>query len=176
MPEQTMDAAPDTDSTLSIDSGTVVTFHYDLYVDGAERFETSKDSEAINLLYGDGMVLASMWDALRGKVAGEDLSITLPAEQAYGRRYPDRVQRVTLKRLGLKNRKLRPGQLVRVPGEQGALPGTIVKVGKFSVDVDTNHPLAGRELTFDIAIQSVRRATESEQAHGHVHGPGGHHH
>ncbi|MEQ9565604.1 MAG: peptidylprolyl isomerase, partial [Pseudomonadales bacterium] len=52
----------------------------------------------------------------------------------------------------------------------------VVKVGKFNVDLDTNHPLAGVNLSFDVEIVEVRDATEEEIAHGHAHGPGGHHH
>jgi len=53
---------------------------------------------------------------------------------------------------------------------------SIVKVGKFNLDVDANHPLAGKDLTFDVKIVSVRDASEEEIAHGHAHGPGGHQH
>jgi len=50
---------------------------------------------------------------------------------------------------------------------------TVVKVGRFNVDIDRNHPLAGQSLTFDVEITDVRDATEEEISHGHVHGPGG---
>ena len=53
---------------------------------------------------------------------------------------------------------------------------TIIKVGKFNVDVDTNHPLAGMTLTFDVSIETVREPEPEELSHGHVHGEGGHHH
>ena len=53
---------------------------------------------------------------------------------------------------------------------------TIVKVGKFMATVDVNHPLAGRELTFDIEVVGARDASDEEIAHGHAHGAGGHHH
>jgi FKBP-type peptidyl-prolyl cis-trans isomerase SlyD len=43
------------------------------------------------------------------------------------------------------------------------------------VTIDGNHPLAGQNLNFDVEIAEVRAATEEELAHGHVHGPGGHH-
>jgi FKBP-type peptidyl-prolyl cis-trans isomerase SlyD len=46
-------------------------------------------------------------------------------------------------------------------------------VGRFNVDVDANHPLAGQSLTFDVEVTAVRDATPEERAHGHVHGPGG---
>ena len=53
---------------------------------------------------------------------------------------------------------------------------TVVKAGRHSADIDTNHPLAGQALRFDIEILTVREATAEELSHGHVHGPGGHHH
>jgi FKBP-type peptidyl-prolyl cis-trans isomerase SlyD len=53
---------------------------------------------------------------------------------------------------------------------------TIEKVGMSVVDVDLNHPMAGKDLHFDIEVVDVREATVEELEHGHVHGDGGHHH
>ena len=63
-----------------------------------------------------------------------------------------------------------------VQTEQGERQVTVVKVGRFMVDVDTNHPLAGKTLNFDVEIVSVRAATQDEISHRHAHGDGGHHH
>jgi FKBP-type peptidyl-prolyl cis-trans isomerase SlyD len=52
----------------------------------------------------------------------------------------------------------------------------VLKPGKFVVDVDANHPLAGATLTFDIEILAVRAANDEELAHGHAHGQHGHGH
>ena len=71
---------------------------------------------------------------------------------------------------------MKVGQVVSVNTDQGTRQVQILKVGKFNVDVDTNHPLAGIELQFDIDIKEVRQATDEELAHGHAHGPGGHQH
>ncbi|HEY5552005.1 MAG TPA: hypothetical protein VIK52_08955 [Opitutaceae bacterium] len=60
--------------------------------------------------------------------------------------------------------------------EGGARHALVLKVGHFNVDVDLNHPLAGKTLIFDIDIVAVRAATEEELAHGHAHGPEGHGH
>ena len=60
--------------------------------------------------------------------------------------------------------------------EQGPRQVVVVKPGLSQVVVDTNHPLAGRELTFNVEILDVRAATEEELAHGHAHGVGGHNH
>jgi FKBP-type peptidyl-prolyl cis-trans isomerase SlyD len=53
---------------------------------------------------------------------------------------------------------------------------TVTDVGLDSVTVDANHPLAGVELNFAVEVMEVRNATQEELDHGHVHGPGGHHH
>ena len=68
--------------------------------------------------------------------------------------------------------------MVRIETAQGMHDATIVKVGKFNVDIDANHPLAGKTVTFEIDIEAVRDATQDELAHGHAHGMDGatHHH
>jgi FKBP-type peptidyl-prolyl cis-trans isomerase SlyD len=60
--------------------------------------------------------------------------------------------------------------------KQGQVQVTVVKVGRFNIDVDRNHPLAGQTLTFDVEVTDVREATDDEISHGHAHGPGGAHH
>ena len=66
--------------------------------------------------------------------------------------------------------------IAQVNTDQGPRHVMVVKVGHKFVDVDTNHPLAGKPLTFDLNIISLRDAAPEEIAHGHVHGDGGHHH
>ena len=72
--------------------------------------------------------------------------------------------------------RLKAGMQTVLNSEQGQRVVTIAKVGSSVIDVDLNHPLAGRTLKFDIEVLDVRAASEEELAHGHVHGPGGHHH
>jgi len=66
--------------------------------------------------------------------------------------------------------------VANVHTDHGHRQVTVVKVGKFMAKVDTNHPLAGQTLHFDIEIVDVRAATADELSHGHAHGAGGHHH
>ena len=56
------------------------------------------------------------------------------------------------------------------------VPLFIKAIAGDQVTITTNHPLAGQRLNFAIEVVEVRKATEEELAHGHVHGPGGHHH
>lgn len=157
--------------------GKVVAFHYDLYDGNAEKIESSKQGDPVLCLHGERGVLLALQDALNGKVAGDDFSITIPHQNAYGRHYPDRKQRLPRKKIdGGKQQQFRAGQIITVRGEQGPSPATIIKVGKFNLDIDMNHPLAGVDLTFDVQVVSVRDATADEQAHRHAHGAGGHQH
>jgi FKBP-type peptidyl-prolyl cis-trans isomerase SlyD len=85
------------------------------------------------------------------------------------------IQRIPAKYLGgAKN--LKPGMQVPLRLEHGTQLVKVLKVGKFSVDIDANHPLAGQTLVFDVEITGVRAATDEEVAHGHAHGADGHAH
>jgi len=109
-------------------------------------------------------------------VKGDKLTVTLPPEKAYGPRQENAEQRIPIKHLLDKSKRYKVGQVVTVNTDQGHRQVQIVKVGKFNVDVDTNHPLAGITLEFTVDIQEVRDATAEEQQHGHAHGAGGHQH
>ena len=72
---------------------------------------------------------------------------------------------------------LKPGmQTVLSTREGGRRQVTVLKVGSSVIDVDLNHPLAGKALRFDVEITNVREATPEEVSHGHAHGVGGHGH
>ncbi len=74
------------------------------------------------------------------------------------------------------NGKLRAGAVVQLSTSDGMRTVTVTKAGRHTADIDTNHPLAGKTLVFDIEVVATRSATAEELAHGHVHGVGGHHH
>lgn len=160
---------------MDIQRHTVATFHYTLSDPAGEELETSRGGEPSTYLHGADNILPGLERGMAGKVAGDTFSVSLDAVNAYGVRDPQRQQRVPVKHLVYQGR-LRPGALVQINTEKGRRPATVVKVGKFSADLDTNHPLAGRDLVFDIEILDVRAATNEEIAHRHVHGPGGHQH
>jgi FKBP-type peptidyl-prolyl cis-trans isomerase SlyD len=160
---------------VNVATDTVVYFHYALRDQtGAER-ETSRGGEPEVYLHGAGNVLPGLEAAMTGKAPGDTFSATLSPDQAYGPHRPDRIQRVPVKHLVFKGR-LRPGMVAQLNTREGRVPVTVTRAGRHSAEVDTNHPLAGQSLTFDIEVLDVRAATPEEIAHRHVHGPGGHHH
>ncbi len=101
--------------------------------------------------------------------------MAVPPEQGYGPRSDALVQILPRSRFAEAG-ELTPGMQLRASGPQGARVVTIVRVERDFITVDANHPLAGRTLHFSVEVADVRKATHEEIAHGHVHGPGGHHH
>lgn len=153
----------------------VVSFHYNLLDGTGQQIETSRDANPVMFLVGMGGVLPSLEQAMLGKGSGDCFTTTLEPARAYGPRDPRKQQRVSAKYLKHEG-KLYPGKPVRIDTDQGLKPATVIKAGKFSVDLDLNHPLAGQTVIFEVEILDVRDATPEETAHGHAHGPGGHHH
>ncbi len=160
---------------MQIEKDKVASFHYTLTEPGHDFSEDSRADEPVAYLHGHDNILAGLEAALLGKAAGDKASVTLPPEQAYGLRNPQLQQRLSIKHLKFVG-KLKAGDIAWIETEEGPRQVTVVKPGKFMAEVDTNHPLAGKTLTFDVDIISVRDATEEEVAHGHAHGEGGHHH
>lgn len=160
---------------MQIEDNTVVQFHYHLKDGEGNVIEDSYDEDPMLYLHGHNNMIDGLEAALAGKQTGDKFSVTLTPEQAYGERNEQAVQRIPLKHLSGAT-KWKPGMMATVHTDQGHRQVTILKVGKFNADVDTNHPLAGKTLTFDIEVLEVRAATEEEKAHRHAHGVGGHHH
>lgn len=159
---------------MQITKDTVVQLHYKLS-DADTLIEDSAQSDPLLYLHGHQNMLPAIEQALEGKTAGTQLSLVLQPKDAYGERDENAIQSIQVKHLqGAK--KWQPGMTAVVQTEQGPRQVKIVKVGMFKAEIDVNHPLAGKTLTFDLDILDVRAATAEEIAHGHAHGVGGHHH
>ena len=160
---------------MQIGDKTVVNFHYTLCDEDGTEMETSRGGEPTAYLHGRDNVIRGLEAAMEGRSTGDVFSVTVGPEDGYGERQEDKQRRVPIKHIIFQG-KLKAGMTVHLNTNNGAVPVTVVKAGRHSADVDTNHPMAGRTLTFDIEILDVREATEEEIAHGHAHGPGGHQH
>ena len=159
---------------MKIEDNRVVRFHYTVSEAGQGQIESSREMEPISALIGHGNLIAGLEDAMKDREAGDRFEVTLAPEQAYGPRNEGMVQRVPRKHF--KGARLAPGMQVTLPTDQGPRMMTVKKVGISVVDVDLNHPMAGKNLSFDVEIVDVREASEEEIAHKHVHGEGGHAH
>lgn len=159
---------------MKIEKNRVVRFHYALSdVDGAE-LESSQGREPLAFLAGHGGIIPGLEAAFEGKETGDKFEATVTPDQAYGERREGLTQRIPKKHFG--NARLKPGATVVMQTQQGQRMVTVQKVGMSVVDVDLNHPMAGKTLRFTVDIVDVRDASEEEIRHGHAHGAGGHAH
>ena len=157
---------------MNIEDKKVVSFHYTLRDEHGEQLESSREGDPMTYLHGAGNIIPGLEKAMAGKVAGDQFEASVEPAEAYGERDENGVHRIPAKHFKQAGR-LEPGQMVVLQTRQGPRQVKVVKVGRFNVDIDTNHPMAGLSLTFDVEVTDVRDPTAEEVSHGHVHGPGG---
>lgn len=162
------------------ENNSVVSFHYsvrDVADAAAEPIDDSrKRGEPMLALLGHGQLVPGVEKALAGREAGEKFEIDIAPEDAYGVYQDGLLQRVP-KKYFRNAQQLKPGMTtVLQTREGGQRQVTIHKVGMTSIDVDHNHPLAGKTLHFAIEIIEVRAAAPEELQHGHAHPGDGHSH
>jgi FKBP-type peptidyl-prolyl cis-trans isomerase SlyD len=159
---------------VSIKKDSVVTFNYTLKDDAGAVIDSSAAGEPLVYLHGHGNLVPGLERELEGKGAGEKLTVKVTPADGYGEHSKDHIQKVPRRSLKGIN-KITVGMRLHAQTEQGPRAVTVTAVTGDMVTIDGNHPLAGQNLNFDIELVDVRDATAEELAHGHVHGPGGHH-
>lgn len=156
---------------MQITKNKVAGIHYTLRDNSGTVIDTSDGREPLYYLHGAGNLIVGMEEGLEGKSTGDKFELKIPAAKGYGEKDPSMTQKVPRSAFG--NQEVKKG--MKFSTDRGAVV-TIVDVGLDAVTVDANHELAGVELNFAVEVIDVRNATQEEIAHGHVHGPGGHHH
>ncbi|MBX2963849.1 MAG: peptidylprolyl isomerase [Cyclobacteriaceae bacterium] len=159
---------------MQIAKNTVVSIHYTLRDNDGNILDSSIGKDPLLYIQGIGNLIPGMEEGLEGRSKGEKLDIKVSPEKGYGVRNDSLIQKVPRTAFG--DQEVKPGMQFQAQTNAGAQIVTITEVGLENVTVDGNHPLAGVGLNFSVEVMEVRPATEDELAHGHVHGPGGHHH
>ena len=160
---------------MPVQQNSVVSIHYTLKNDAGETLDSSASGDPLTYLHGQGNLVAGLERELEGKNVGDKLHVKVAAADGYGEYDKDLVQKIPRRALkGLS--EVRVGMRLHTQTEHGPRAVTVTQIIGDMVTIDANHPLAGQALNFDIEITEVRAATEEELEHGHVHGPGGHHH
>lgn len=165
-----MSASPTTETR-------VISFHYTLTNVAGEVIDTSRDTAApFSYLEGQSQIIPGLEKAMAALKTGDKKKIEIEAQDAYGNHDAQLVVEIEKEKLP-KSEDLREGDQFQASGPNGeALMFRVVGFNGEQVQLDGNHPLAGEKLVFDVEVVDVRNATADEVEHGHVHGPGGHHH
>lgn len=160
---------------MNIAKDSVVAIDYTLTNSEGEVIDSSEGGEPMHYLHGAQNIIAGLEAELEGKTAGDELSVDVKSEQAYGKRIEELVQEVPKDAFGELG-DIEVGMRFQAETEQGPVPVMVTGLTDTTVTVDGNHPLAGQDLHFEVTIKEVREASAEELEHGHVHGPGGHQH
>jgi FKBP-type peptidyl-prolyl cis-trans isomerase SlyD len=156
----------------------VVSIHYTLKDEDGAVLESSTGQDPLVYLHGHGNIIPGLENALEGQEVGYKGSVDVEPEDGYGE-YDESLVFEVERALFKGSKDLKAGAVFQLQAEEGdTVIARVVKIGKTSVQVDGNHPMAGLKLHFDFEVMSVREATKEELEHGHVHGEGGcgHHH
>ncbi len=153
----------------------VVSMAYKLTVDG-EVLDQAGDLDAIEFLVGHQNIIPGLESQLAGMKVGDSKAVVVDAEGGYGTVDEDAIEVLGLDEF---SNGVVPevGLELEMRDEKGeARYATVVEVSDKDAKLDFNHPLAGKDLHFDVKIVKLREPTEEELSHGHVHSHGGHNH
>lgn len=161
---------------MAIELNKVVTVNFTLKDDSGNILDTTDNGGPFSYISGKNMVLPKLEEAVNGMIIGTKKNLKLSASDGYGNYNEDAVQ-VVGKENFPQDIVLEAGMEYMASNPEGVqMPFIITSVEDETVTIDFNHPLAGKNLNFDLELLDVRDATAEELAHGHVHGAGGHHH
>ena len=130
-----------------------VTLHFSLILDSGDEFDTTRGGDPATFTMGDMSLLPGFEKSLCGLKAGDEVQISLTADLAFGPRQDAKVQRLAKNRF--RGMSIEPGLLVSFSSDGGELPGLVTDIFEDMVEIDFNHPLAGKNITFDVSIISV---------------------
>lgn len=154
----------------------VVTFHYTLKDKEGQQIDSSVGGDPMLYLHGHGNIVPGLESEMESKKVGDKLKVHVSPDKGYGQY--DSEKRFCIERSHLPSDvEIQPGMVLELHAEDGdRMMAAIVAVDQKLIEVDANHPMAGVDLHFEVEILDIRPASPEEIEHGHVHGPGGHHH
>ena len=153
----------------------VVTIHYTLRDKAGKTIDSSIKGEPLTYLEGVGNIIPGLESALTSASVGEKKSVSVKASDGYGERSTEHF--VTVPRTQFpKDLQIKVGDTFQSGSGHHARPFSVSEIRGDEIILDGNHPMAGQDLHFEVEVMEIRAATAVELEHGHVHGPGGHHH
>ena len=142
---------------MPIKNGDVVRVHYTGRLKDGTEFDSSFNREPLEFTVGKAQVIPGFEKAVEGRKTGEKVTVSIPVEDAYGPVDPDLIFTVTRSQVP-DNIPLETGTPLQLSSDRGQMDVTITEVGPDEITLDANHPLAGKELVFDIEIIDYKPA------------------
>ena len=161
---------------MEISDKKTVKLHYKGTLADGSVFDSSEGKEPLEFIYGVGMIIPGLEEGIVGMKSGDKKSVSIPSEKAYGPKMQEAMQEVPRESMPSEI-ELKVGMQLAAQGPQGVIPVTIAEIKDDVVIVDFNHPLAGKDLTFDVEIVEVKETDKEKldmlESHNHGGGCGG---
>ncbi len=141
-------------SELTIEQGRKVTMHFALKLTDGQIVDSNFEAAPVEFEVGDGNIPEGFEAALTGLKVGDHLDLTIDPERGFGQHNPSNIQ--TMKRSDFKDMELEPGLVISFQEPGGELPGVIVEFDDERVEVDFNHPLAGKTILFEVQVLNIQ--------------------
>ncbi len=141
-------------SELTIDQGRKVTMHFAIKLTDGQIVDSNFEGAPVEFEVGDGNIPEGFEAALTGLKVGDHLDLTIDPERGFGQHNPSNIQ--TMKRSDFKEMELEPGLVISFQEPGGELPGVIVEFDDERVEVDFNHPLAGKTILFEVQVLNIQ--------------------
>lgn len=153
----------------------VVSLDYTLTNTNGDILDKSENGQFV-YLHGANNIIPGLENALSNKQLNDEFDVTIAPEDAYGDK-DDSKKQVVGREMFEPGSPIDVGVQFHAQSPEGdMLVITVTEVNGDEITIDGNHPLAGETLNFSVKVVGIRDASEEEVAHGHVHGPDGHHH
>lgn len=161
---------------MAIGQNKVVTMNYTLKDSDGNVIQTTDRKEPFQFLSGNKQILPNLEKEIDGMIIGSKKFVKIAAQEAYGEYNEQAVQQIDKKNFpGDVNLQVGMEFVANSPeGQQ--MPFVVKDIKEEEVTIDFNHPLAGKDLEFDVELVDIRDATVEELQHGHAHSPGAHKH
>ena len=139
---------------MAVEDGSKVSFHFTLTVD-EKVIQTSEGQQPMSYVHGSGQIIPGLASEIEGMNEGEEKNVLVSAQDAYGEVNPEAFKELPKTSLpeGMDPKKDLMLQLNTPDGQK--VPARISEVKEDSIVIDLNHPLAGKELQFDIKVVSI---------------------
>lgn len=135
-----------------VKEGNTVKVHYTGKFEDDKVFDTSKEREPISFKVGAGMMIPGFENGVVGLKEGESKTLKITPEEGYGQRNNDLVNEIPLEKLP---EGVERGALLQAQTEQGPMNVVVSEVKETTAMIDANHPLAGKNLVFDIELVEI---------------------
>ncbi len=144
------------ESSAVANDGDTVKVHYSGTLEDGTVFDTSRGRDPLELTLGRGTVISGFEETVKGMQVGQTKTVTIPAEEAYG---PHRGELVVVRERDKLPEGLNPaiGQLLKMQqADAGTAIVIVTDVSETTITIDANHPLAGKDLTFEMELVEIK--------------------